>query len=824
MPGTERRENNPGRRASDRVPDRSAGMPGWLRITILALAFGLAAYALMVSREVARPDREAHELRDQVLQQGARLYAAHLQARLAAADTGLDAATAALTANAAPSDVADVARRAAPGVAFGVIGGNGVVLASAGAEARSFASGLNPTDGDLRLSADKSLLLNGPAAQGRRLVAQINPPADDRDIATLRLASAEGVILASPITAEIGQSVQTVLGLSHQGLLADAKPRSITRGDATTNIYAEALDQHGLIAIAASPAPLTGGRAMIDDAWVLATPVFLGIGMLLLVLLQRVSQARMSREWASSEKRFRVAVEAAKCGVWEWDLAGEEVTLSDYMATLLGFESGGAVKAETVLARIHPRFREEVKHALRQAAAYGAFAVTFPVPDEVGRTRWIDARGQARGVRGDTGYTAILGVALDITEARRAKAAAQAAESRLRDGVESISDAFVLFDRQGRLILWNQAFEDAFGFGPGVVRRGAQKDELNRIAALAIKAEHAPADGRAGLREVELHDGRWLQLSERFTSEGGSVVTAADITAIKRQEVELHRAADSLRQMVIQLESSQENLALLARKYEVAMTRAEAANQAKSEFLANMSHELRTPLNAINGFSEIMAGELFGPLNDKYKGYAGDILKSGQHLLSLINDILDMAKIEAGKMTLHYEPVSMTEVCEDAVRLMRGKVHDAGLKIHVEAREIPDIEADHRGVKQIMLNLISNAVKFTPEGGAITVSLKRFEAMDGSDRIRVACADTGIGIAPEDLVRLARPFEQVEGQHSKTTQGTGLGLALTKSLIEMHGGQLTMESEPGVGTVVSFDLPVKRPTSNVEPIRAAFAA
>ena len=207
MPGTERRENNPGRRASDRVPARSTGMPGWLRITILALAFGLAAYALMVSREVARPDREAHELRDQVLQQGARLYAAHLQARLAAADTGLDAATAALTANAAPSDVADVARRAAPGVAFGVIGGNGVVLASAGAEARSFASGLNPTDGDLRLSADKSLLLNGPAAQGRRLVAQINPPADDRDIATLRLASAEGVILASPITAEIRPAV-----------------------------------------------------------------------------------------------------------------------------------------------------------------------------------------------------------------------------------------------------------------------------------------------------------------------------------------------------------------------------------------------------------------------------------------------------------------------------------------------------------------------------------------------------------------------------------------------------------------------------------------
>jgi two-component system cell cycle sensor histidine kinase PleC len=269
--------------------------------------------------------------------------------------------------------------------------------------------------------------------------------------------------------------------------------------------------------------------------------------------------------------------------------------------------------------------------------------------------------------------------------------------------------------------------------------------------------------------------------------------------------------------MVDQLEISREQLSLLARKYEVAMTRAEAANQAKSEFLANMSHELRTPLNAINGFSEIMAAEMFGPLGDaRYKGYAGDILKSGQHLLSLINDILDMAKIEAGKMTLHYEAVSLKEICEDAVRLMRGKVQEAGLTISVDAGAAPEIEADHRGVKQVLLNLISNAVKFTPEGGSITLTIRPFVGEAGDERVRVACTDTGIGIAPEDLTRLARPFEQVEGQHSKTTQGTGLGLALTKSLIEMHGGLLAMESEPGEGTTVSFDLPVRRPMEAAE--------
>jgi two-component system cell cycle sensor histidine kinase PleC len=557
----------------------------------------------------------------------------------------------------------------------------------------------------------------------------------------------------------------------------------------------------------------TAGGFSFSDLWVLGPPIAIGLFTLALVVVMQRRQMGISRAWAASERRFRGAVEAAHCGVWEWDLETGQVTISDYMAGLLGVDRSGTLSEDAVMERIHPRYREAVAHALRQAQAYGAFEVSFPVPDENGRARWIDARGQARGDRGQDGFTSVLGVALDTTEARRAKAQAQSAEGRLRDGIESISDAFVLFDKNGRLLLSNQAFQDAFAFEDGVVRKGAFKQDLNRIAALAIKSEQPAAGGRAGAREVELVDGRWLQLVERFTSDGGSVVSAADITAIKQKEAERQRAVERLHATIAELEDREEKLSLLARKYEVAMTRAEAANQAKSEFLANMSHELRTPLNAINGFSEIMAGELFGPLgHEKYKGYSGDILKSGQHLLSLINDILDMAKIEAGKLTLHYEQVSLKEIVDDATRLMRGKIEEAGLKLVVDAAELPEIEADHRGLKQVVLNLISNAVKFTPEGGDIIVALSRLD----DDRVRLAVTDTGIGIAPEDLARLARPFEQVEGQHSKTTQGTGLGLALTKSLIELHGGALVMESEPGRGTTVSFDLPIRRPGSEAQ--------
>ena len=794
MRDEERRENRSGRRASD----RAVGAPAWLRIVGLVLALIAAGYALMASREITQPTRDLGRLQAENLTLNAQLVASQTAVLIQSAEAGLAAGQTAIRAGRPPIEAVEAARTAAPKVGFSLIGPGETIQASAG---------------------DGAVVASSINMDGVRLEARIDPvlPASGE----ARIVSAAGVVLASRRAAEVGQPIRALIGVDAAALASHASPRPVTVGGEDRMATAARTTLDGPYVVTLSEG---ASASLFDDAWLVAVPLLLGLGVMALFVFYGLRQTRQHRERVATEKRFRIAVEAARCGGWEWDLAKDEVSLSDFMAALLGFPRGGVTSAEDVIGRVHPRFQEDFRHALRQAAAYGAFEITFPVPGADGRTRWIDARGQARGPRSDTGFSAILGVALDITEARRAKAAAQAAESRLRDGVESISDAFVLFDRQGRLILWNQAFEDAFGFEHGVVRRGALKDELNRIAGLAIKAEHPPAGGRAGLREVELHDGRWLQLSERFTSEGGSVVTAADITAIKHQEAERRRAADDLRATVDQLEASRETLALLARKYEVAMTRAEAANQAKSEFLANMSHELRTPLNAINGFSEIMASELFGPLNEKYKGYAGDILKSGQHLLSLINDVLDMAKIEAGKMTLHYEPVSLLEVCEDAVRLMRGKVQEAGLKISVEGGDLPDIEADHRGVKQVLLNLISNAVKFTPDGGSIVVSLTRFEGPAGEDRIRVACADTGIGIAPDDLVRLARPFEQVEGQHSKTTQGTGLGLALTKSLIEMHGGQLTMESQPGVGTVVSFDLPVKRPDQTVQPIRAAFAA
>lgn len=784
MRGTERRSYGPGRRATDHQAARSAP---WVRILALAVALALAAYVMLFAREHSRPSREVEAARQETLTLEARLAAAQVEARAAQTDRALDAAARVLTQTPGqPVQALDSARLEDPEAAFLIADANGRALAARGARlGPDAAAGLSIGEDGL---TTRRTTPGGYILVARTPLPNLKPTLAQADLSVLPSGQAP----ATPDQAAKGP---------------DGRPRTAAVAP---------IGDTGLSVVASLPRP-DAFAAWLDDAWMLAAPLLLVVLMLVVIAVQNWRQMRASRRWADTERRFRVAVEAARCGVWEWDLARGEATLSDYMAALLEVETGTTLTTQAMIERVHPRYRQLMIEALDKAMADGVFEAAFPVPLSNGGVRWIDAHGQSRQPQRDGGYDSLMGVALDVTEARRTKAQAQAAESRLRDAIESVSDAFVLFDRRGRLILWNQGFQDAFAFPKGVVRPGAQKDELNRIAAEAIKAEHPSAGGRAGVREVELKDGRWLQMAERFTGDGGTVVICADITVIRRQEAERRRAADELRAMVAELEASQANLALLARKYEVAMTRAEAANQAKSEFLANMSHELRTPLNAINGFSEIMAAEMFGPLGDRrYKGYAADIHGSGQHLLSLINDILDMAKIEAGKLTLHYEPMALDVLCAEAVRLMRGKAQEAQLALTLDCPEDLHIEADQRGLKQVLLNLISNAVKFTPEGGAVSVKVAPRDAAT----VRVSVVDTGIGIAAKDLERLAQPFEQVEGQHSKSTQGTGLGLALTKSLIELHGGTMTIESEPGRGTTVWFDLPTRAPEGAVAPVGA----
>jgi signal transduction histidine kinase len=230
----------------------------------------------------------------------------------------------------------------------------------------------------------------------------------------------------------------------------------------------------------------------------------------------------------------------------------------------------------------------------------------------------------------------------------------------------------------------------------------------------------------------------------------------------------------------------------------------EAASRHKSEFLANMSHELRTPLNAILGFSEVLAERMFGEVNEKQAEYLRDILSSGRHLLSLINDILDLSKVEAGRLELEPGRFHLPTALDNALTLVRERATRHGITLTQSVTEgVGDIVADERKVKQILLNLLSNAVKFTPEGGRVDLT-----ATAAEDVVTIAVSDTGIGIAPEDQAAIFEEFRQVGGDDARRQEGTGLGLTLARKLVELHGGRIWVRSQVGQGSTFTFTLPV----------------
>ena len=394
-----------------------------------------------------------------------------------------------------------------------------------------------------------------------------------------------------------------------------------------------------------------------------------------------------------------------------------------------------------------------------------------------------DETGKFRGYRG---------TAEDVTNETLAWSRAVESRIQLVEAVESIQDAFAIFDTAESLVLCNTRFREDFLEGTPLSDSHATLEDILRInieAGRMVVPDRDPAwledqlnrlREEAGFVELELQGGRWRKFTLQGITNGGSLCFLSDITDLKEREAVLRAAKEA----------------------------AEAANQTKSDFLANMSHELHTPLNAVIGFSEVMHRELMGPLgNDGYRNDTKDILESARHLLSIINNILDVSKAEAGGLDVEDHLIDVQRVTETVLRLVRQKAKQSGVKLLCKiAPGLPRFRADSIKMKQILLNLLSNAIKFTPEDGWIEVEVLRNS--DGG--LLITVRDNGIGIAPENIPKALAPFVQVDSSLSRRYPGAGLGLPLTKKLVELHGGKLTLSSKPNKGTEVRLWFPAGR--------------
>jgi len=541
-----------------------------------------------------------------------------------------------------------------------------------------------------------------------------------------------------------------------------------------------------------------------------------------------------------SEERYALAARAATEGVYEWDLAAGTLYLSD-SSKVFFWSKGQALTPESWNRRIHPEdfpaYRQAIEDHFRGRTPQ--LEHEYRIRDASGEYLWVLDRGV--GVRDGNGrVTKFVGAVSDITRRKDAEQALRNAHEQQTAALEqqtataeilkvisaSPTDVQPVFDavaasaarlceasdaiivlREGeffRFAAHHGAIPNLNVGGRRRISRGTAAGrsmlEGRQIHVADLQAESAEfPEGSVFAREFGYRTSLVTPLMREGEAIGAIMIRRTELRPFSGKQIALVQVfAD---QAVIAIQNVR-----LFHEVQAKSAQLETANRHKSEFLANMSHELRTPLNAIIGFSEVLGERYFGELTGKQEEYVKDIHGSGRHLLSLINDILDLSKIEAGRLELELTEFDLRSAIDNSITLVKERAQRHGISLKLElAQELGIVHADERKFRQIMLNLLSNAVKFTPDGGSVSVTAKPNE-----DSVEISVADTGPGIAPEDHAAVFEEFKQVGSNSAHKAEGTGLGMPLAKRFVELHGGRIRLDSAPGQGATFTISLPLRR--------------
>ncbi len=500
---------------------------------------------------------------------------------------------------------------------------------------------------------------------------------------------------------------------------------------------------------------------------------------------------------AQSEQAYRALFENMPIGLYRTSAEGIIRDANPALAAMFGFQDRESLLEKNIAHfYVDPLDNEKFKHTMGSQNDLTNFVAEYRHQD--GTT--LLTEDHIHAVRNEAGeIIAYEGSLIDITERKLAEEKLRDSEEQLRQVWETTSDAMALSDANGAVLSANPAYYDLYGHTPGqiigknfavIFSEDSQEQAREQYKTVFADNNIPPAFETV----VQRADGteRIVESRISFLTSGGRrtamLSTIRDITERKQAE-------EAKNQYTVELE----------RRVQERTLELTHANRAKDEFLATMSHELRTPLNSILGFSESLLEQRRGPINEKQQQYVNLIHSSGQHLLDLINDILQVSKIEAGKLDIHPAAISIKEVCESSMNFVKEFAMKKSISLEfLDEESISIVYADPQRLKQILINLLNNAVKFTPENGRVSLEVR---TNSEKDQIQFSITDTGIGIAPEYLQKLFTPFTQLDSNLSRQYQGTGLGLVLVYKLTELHGGSIQVESEPDKGSRFTVILP-----------------